>query len=191
LSTRPALQCDQYYHIFNRGNNRETLFRHEGNYHYFLGLYTKHIHLVADTFAYCLLSNHFHLLVQVKSGDDFLLGKVSSPSQRFGNLFNAYTKAINKIYRRTGNLFEKPFHRKLVTNEDYFRHLVTYIHYNPQKHGLIDDFRLWPFSSYSDLLSNQPTPLKREEVLASFGDLETFIQQHDQYKPGKVEEEFT
>lgn len=57
------LQYNMYYHIFNRGNNRENLFREERNYVHFLNLYTYHTVSVAETFAYCLLPNHFHLLV--------------------------------------------------------------------------------------------------------------------------------
>ena len=219
MSTPAALQYEQYYHIFNRGNNRETLFRQERNYHYFLTLYAKHVYPVADTFSYCLLPNHFHFLVKIKSDDEISktrkvittninaktpakaneapiqknLAKpfgFSSPSQRFGNLFNAYTKAINKTYGRTGSLFEKPFHRKPITDDAYFQRLVLYIHYNPQRHGLIDDFRLWSFSSYATLSSEQPTRLKRDEILAVFGGRESFIQQHDKYKPVDFDDEF-
>ena len=91
---------------------------------------------------------------------------------------------------RTGSLFEKPFHRKIITDDGYFWRLVLYIHSNPQKHGLTDDFRLWPFSSYAAMLSDQPTRLKRDEVLLAFGGRESFVQQHDEYKPGELDEEF-
>ncbi len=64
------LQFGQYYHIFNRGNNRETLFREERNYPYFLSLFVKHIDPVVDTYAYCLMPNHFHLLVRVKTVEE-------------------------------------------------------------------------------------------------------------------------
>ncbi len=60
------LQPGHYYHLYNRGNNREDLFRAERNYRYFLELYAYHIEPVAETFAYCLLRNHFHLLVKIK-----------------------------------------------------------------------------------------------------------------------------
>ena len=54
------------YHIYNRGINGETIFREERNYAHFLNLYARHIEPVAETFAYCLLCNHFHLLVRIK-----------------------------------------------------------------------------------------------------------------------------
>jgi putative transposase len=63
---------DTYYHIYNRGNNRENIFIQERNYQYFLHLYSKYIDPIADTFAYCLLRNHFHLAVRIKSEEDII-----------------------------------------------------------------------------------------------------------------------
>jgi len=60
------LQYGLYYHIYNRGNNRENIFLEERNYRYFLQLYLKYIEPIAWTFAYCLLRNHFHFLVRIK-----------------------------------------------------------------------------------------------------------------------------
>jgi putative transposase len=93
---------------------------------------------------------------------------LKSPSQQFGNLFNAYAKAINKAYDRTGSLFENPFGRVPVTSDSHLVYLVTYIHQNPQKHGFVTDFRAWPYSSYHAVTSKQPTRLERDEVLAWF-----------------------
>jgi len=55
-----------FYHIYNRGNNRENIFFEENNYYYFLEKYDKYLTNYLETFAYCLLPNHFHLLVRVK-----------------------------------------------------------------------------------------------------------------------------
>ena len=60
---------DIYYHIYNRGIDRENIFSDERDYWHFLALYEKYIHQIADTFAYCLLKNHFHILVRIKSED--------------------------------------------------------------------------------------------------------------------------
>ena len=87
----PPLEAEQYYHIYNRGNNGETLFREERNYRYFLNLYAKYIEPVAETFAYCLLKNHFHFLVHVKDwrsgGEGFPARQPSSPGRAFASLF--------------------------------------------------------------------------------------------------------
>jgi len=170
MAAPSPLQCGKYYHVFNRGNNREDIFAEERNYAYFLRLYARHIEPIADTFAYCLMRNHFHLLVRIKDLIGLLdLSGLRHPSQHFSNLFNAYTKAFNRTYHRTGALFQRPFGRVEVTSEAYLAGLVVYIHRNPQKHGFVADFREWPYSSYHTLLLTQPTRLKREQVLDWFG----------------------
>ncbi len=88
--------------------------------------------------------------------------------QPFSNCFNAYTKAFNKRNQRTGALFERPFGRKLVDSPRYFHNLVVYIHRNPQNHGLVDDFRDWPYSSYDAILSEKPTQVARAAVIDWF-----------------------
>ena len=173
------LQHGKYYHIYNRGNNRENIFVEERNYPYFLKLYAKHIEPVADTFAYCLMRNHFHLLVRIKDETDLTgLGDLSGlpePSRAFSNLFNAYARSFNRAYLRTGALFQRPFGRIEVTSEAYFSRLVIYIHQNPQKHSFVADFRDWPYSSYHALLSAKPTHLRRDEVLAWFGNVDDLV----------------
>ncbi len=80
-----SLEPGQYYHVYNRGVNRENLFREERNYAYFLKLYTRHITPVAETFAYCLLRNHFHFLIRIRysiqTGAVFETAPVSSTSE--------------------------------------------------------------------------------------------------------------
>lgn len=133
---------------------------------------------VADTFAYCLLKNHFHLLVRIKTIVDHQQPQTRNPSQQFGHLFNAYSKAINKAYGRTGSLFEHPFERIEVASEPYLVQLITYIHRNPQRHGMIADFRDWPYSSYHALCSTRSTRLQRDEVLAWFDGPVQFVAAH-------------
>lgn len=202
------LQPGTFYHIYNRGNNRENLFIQERNYGYFMKLWGKYISPVADTYAYCLLRNHFHATVRVKDAKDLsglLESKVRSPKKRavstgsnapekdltgllvtqhFSNLFNnAYARAVNLAVGRSGALFQRPFGRILVADDDYLRWLIVYIHQNPQKHGFVDDFRSWPYSSYPGLLAPDATRLKRDEVLALFGGQDEFIRSHAEIQP--------
>jgi REP-associated tyrosine transposase len=193
MKTAVALELGKYYHIYNRGNNRENIFREERNYAYFMRLYTKYIEPVADTFAYCLLRNHFHVLVRIKTSRVLETREVSAETrevsleprevtQQFSNLFNSYAKAINKAYNRTGRLFQERFGKIEVTSDRYFVALIRYIHRNPQKHGLTTDFRDWPYSSYHAHLSDKPTHLKRGEVLAWFDGAEGFAQAHHDWR---------
>lgn len=177
----PPLQWGHYYHIYNRGVNRENIFIEARNYPYFLQLYAEHIVPIADTFAYCLLRNHFHFCIRTKDAPTFTpdrspedlsgvnVGVARAPSQAFSNFFNAYARTINNTYGRTGSLFQRPFGRKLITTNAYLTQLILYIHQNPQRHGLIDDFRDWPYSSYPALLGTKMTKIEREEVFSWYG----------------------
>jgi putative transposase len=184
MSGPTPLQPQQYYHIFNRGINGENIFREERNYQYFLDLYAKHINPVADTFSYCLLKNHFHLLVRIRS-NDATVGEqntreisTTNSSVAFSNFFNAYAKGFNKTYSRTGSLFEHTFRRVLVTDDAQYTATIRYIHKNPQKHGFVDDFRAWPYSSYGSLTNDRITWLNRGEVLSWFGGSEGLKRDH-------------
>jgi putative transposase len=160
MHAHPALQPGQFYHVFNRGNNRETLFRTPDNYRHFLRLYAHHVHPACTTLAFCLLPNHFHLLVRIR--DD---SASRGASQALSNLCNAYTKAFNRRYGRSGALFARPFHRKPVETTRYLAAVVRYIHRNPEHHGLISDFQAWPFSSWPLVATNSPTRLDRRSLL--------------------------
>jgi len=174
-----SLHPNVIYHIYNRGVNGEIIFKENRNYEFFINLYVKHIQSVADTYAFCLLPNHFHFLVEVKDltgiGD---LSGFKMASQAFSNLFNAYAKSINNTYGRTGTLFERPFKRIPVTDSNYFARLLIYIHQNPQRHGLIDDYRGWPYSSYGIYIGEKATFVKRDVVRKWFGDVDELLDAH-------------
>ena len=70
MPSAPPLEAGTVYHVFNRGTNRENAFLEPRNYRHFLQLYARYVEPVADTYVYCLLRNHFHLLVRVKAGEE-------------------------------------------------------------------------------------------------------------------------
>ncbi|MEM7117179.1 MAG: hypothetical protein AAF614_32395 [Chloroflexota bacterium] len=188
------LYVGTYYRIYNRGNNRENLFLSAKNYRFFLQRYAHFIEPVAKTFAYCLLPNHFHFSIYTRTMEeqhDYYKQHLASPedqatanwepldpTQQFRSFFISYAMAFNRQQERTGSLFQKPFKRKRVDNERYFTHLVAYIHRNPQTHGFAADFREWPWSSYTTMLSDRDTRVQREEVMAWFGGRNAFIDGH-------------
>jgi REP element-mobilizing transposase RayT len=173
------LRPGRYYHVYNRGNGGEDLFHKARNYRYFLKKYAHYMAPVADTFAYRLLRNHFHLLVRVKRAAEYPPGRVPlEASRQFGHLFNSYTKSVNRAWGRTGSLFQRPFRRKAVASEHYFTHLVRYIHRNPQAHGFVEDFRTYPHSSYAALRSRRATRLRRARVVEWFGGRASFEAAH-------------
>jgi putative transposase len=158
MTSPVALTFDTFYHVFNRGNNRENIFFNVSNYSFFLRLYARYISPIADTWAYCLLRNHFHLFLKIKTEDELVntlgistkeyIRLLHTPSRHFSNFFNAYSKTINNTYHRTGSLFQHPFKRIAVSDRQYFCRVIAYIHQNPQRHGLVSDFREWPYSSF-------------------------------------------
>lgn len=193
------MEPEKYYHIYTHANGTENLFRKDENFRYFLLRYEHFIAPVADTLAWCLMPNHLHLLVRVKPMADLLrffklealpsdltgLGDLSGRTIRqFSHLFNAYTKAYNKVYQRRGSLFTRSFRRKEVTNNRYFTQLIFYIHTNPVHHGFTPDHTSWPWSSFQELLLAELTPIQ-QEVIEHFGGRQQFVEFHRQPPPPK------
>lgn len=184
------------YHIWTHANGIENLFLTEDNYHYFLQKYEHYILPIAETFAYCLMPNHLHLMVQIRSEKEVLefirvkkskrnlqgfenLGGFSKViSQQFSNLFNAYTKALNKVYGRKGSLFIPNFKRKLINSDNYFGTLIAYIHNNPVHHGFTQSQKDWEFSSWHAYMNCKYTHIKKDEGIQWFGNKDDFIRVH-------------
>lgn len=180
------LETGKIYHLYNRGNNRENLFYKKENYHYFIRQFDKYLSNYLDVYAYCLLPNHFHFLIKVKDEVEIQQHLVSLKdlpsvlSNKFRLFFMSYAKAINKQEKRVGSLFQKRFKIKEVKNDSYFSTLVFYIHANPQKHGLIDDFKGWNYSSYHSIITDKISKLKKIDVIDWFGNLEEYKRFHKQ-----------
>ncbi len=202
------LDPEKYYHVFNHANGDENIFRKNDNYLFFLKKYDQYITQIADTFAYCLLPNHFHFVIKIKGekelseffkekllkrkrtlqefqtlggfGVEFeTLGELKRLiSLQFSHLFNSYSQALNKQQNRKGSLFRQNFKRKLIASEEYLRELIHYVHYNPVHHGFVDDIRDWEFSSYESFFSDKATKLKRNEVIELFEDVDNFYYFH-------------
>lgn len=168
-----ALVKDGMYHIYNRGINSETIFVTDENKRFFLKLIGKYLSGVASVYAYCVMDNHFHLLLKIESEPDIA-------TQSLSNLFNAYAKAFNKVTNRTGSLFEKHFKRIQIQDEKYLLKLVIYIHLNP-KHHFNDVYEKFRYSSYLTCISDKQTKIKRNEILELFSGRDNFIFVHKQH----------
>ena len=201
-NTEHPLRPEQYFHIYNRGIDGETLFKQPRNYPYFLQQYTKYIAPVADTYAYALMGNHFHLLVCIKTEAEIreqlaagALGVEDKAkaaektieqivSNQFAKLFNSYAQSINNQEKlgvggkRTGGLLEEPFRRIPIFTQDYLMRMVYYCHFNPQKHGFVNDFRDYPHTSFESFVRTGNTRLMRDEVLSWFGGIAGFLDYH-------------
>ena len=142
---------DNFYHVFNRGNNRQVVFPQKRNYAFFLSklksIVGEHCHII----AYCLMPNHFHLMLYVNETSSGLEIK-SKPwlqvlEQKLGTLQSSYTRALNIPENRTGSLFQTKIN-VVELGVDHATTCFHYIHQNPLKAKMVNDFDGWPYSSY-------------------------------------------
>lgn len=193
------------YHIYNRANGSENLFREWENYRYFLAKLVERTAPALKILAYCLMPNHFHILIRVRTAPeikyyiwDQLLknGKRALPpgvpikqwpsfvaQRQLANMMVGYAKAYNKKYDRRGSLLQQNTKRKLIDSEAYLRKACLYIHFNPVHHNFTPAPEYWPHSSYKAYLGNKPTTwLSQTELLHSFGGRAGFRAAHEQHQ---------
>lgn len=162
-------QLNCIYHLYNRGNHKEPIFFEEENYRYFVRLMQKYLESEAVAIlAYCLMKNHYHLLIEIR-------GKVDL-SLKMKNLSIAYTKAINKRYDKGGHLFQGQFQGKQVDTVEYLLTLTRYIHNNPVKAHLVPSNEEWKYSSYQDYLGLRTAGIvSTESVMKYFKNIDEFL----------------
>ncbi len=137
-----------YYHIYNRGKDKQKIFYEHESWLYFIRLLKKNARRFEITvIAYCLMPNHFHLLLRIDGEGDL--------SKCISNTLNSYVQAINKKYNRVGPFFAERFQSIHVDKDNYLIHLCRYIHLNPVKARLIDTLKLWPFSNYHEFVGER------------------------------------
>ena len=162
-----------YYHVMNRGNQRQTVFRGNRDYH----LFTEKLAAFADLFAvdvlaYCLMPNHFHLYVRVPQ---------ANLSRFMQSLLTSFTVVLNRRRKSSGHLFQGRFKAELVEAARYGNEVSRYLHLNPvrtavvmslpatEKRRVLEEY---PWSSFGACtgLRECPAWLKRAETLQSFGE---------------------
>ena len=183
---------NKIYHVVSRAVGSEKLFLHQENYRFFLERYEKYISPVAATFAFALLPNHFHFLIQVRSPEILLeqykrLYPEKTPPdgwqpvlvmRQFSNMLNSYVKSFNKVYHRKGSLLMDYMRRVEVMDERQFTATAFYIHKNPVHHGYCLQLNQWRWTSYKAILSDTPTKLERDKLLEWFGGKKCFVDYH-------------
>ena len=149
----------QYYHIYNRGVQRGTIFREPDNYLFVIARLKKYAReFCLSVIAYCLMPNHYHLLIRQDGG--------VSAGLLPQRIFNSYTKAYNKRYQQSGTLFEHRFQAKAIYNSAHLLHLCRYIHANPVKDGLAASPSDWPYSNYLEWTGERAGALVDREFIA-------------------------
>lgn len=153
MPSRNVLKIDienSYYHVYARGISRRSIYRNTGDYQYFLSLFARHLSLAAqqdktgrvyphlvgqvELNAYCLMPNHFHLLLY--QYDEGAITKMMR------SVMTSYSRYFNRKYNRSGPLFETRYKSSRISNNEYLLHISRYIHLNHK------EWRSWPWSSY-------------------------------------------
>ena len=157
-----------YYHIYNRGNNRQSIFFQLENYLYFLRNVKRYIVPLAKVVVYCLMPTHYHILVRNETSEFYKNSEVSI-SRAMMRLSVSYTKAINKRFERVGSLFQGQFQAKPIQNYPHLLNLCVYIHANPVKDGLVAAPEDWIYSNYLEWLGQRDgTLVDREFIQENF-----------------------
>lgn len=192
---------NQFYHVYNRGANKQNIFIDQHDYFYFLSLFKRHLATngsVTDTYgrtpanyheeveliAYCLMPNHYHLLCFLKDPEGLI--------HLMRSVMTAYTMYFNKKYKRTGGLYEGVFLAVPIRTEMYLWHVSRYIHLNPL--DIKQDFLHYPHSSleyfagtkHADWLNEErlvQTPKERTEYAEFVADYETMHKDRKFLKP--------
>lgn len=144
--------ADSFYHVFNRGINKQKIFFNIENYQYFLRKVERYIVPHCDVLAYCLMPNHFHLLISTNEN-------IESLSKGFQITLSSYTKGVNTQENRCGSLFQQNTKKKRISVNDDGKYLTTvfnYIHANPVQSKLCDLPEDWNFSSYNEYVELKP-----------------------------------
>jgi REP element-mobilizing transposase RayT len=161
-----------FYHVINRGQSRRDIFLEDKGRQSFLDLLAEIARLwKIEIYAYCLMSNHYHLLVSTPA---------AGLSRAMRHLDGIYTQKFNRVHHRDGPLFRGRYKAILIDAEEYFLSVVRYIHHNPKVAGIVTDLGRYRWSSHWEYLNKKQCPswLQRGAVLSRFGgvnDYQKFI----------------
>jgi REP-associated tyrosine transposase len=151
------------YHVTSRGDRREPIFEDAEDRQRFLGTLAevvKQFHWLC--YAYCLMTNHYHLVVETPQGN---------LSKGMRQINGVYTQASNRRHQRTGHLLQGRFKAILVDKESYLLELTRYVVLNPVRAGMVAQPQQWPWSSYRAMVGKAPAPawLATDTLLAALG----------------------
>ena len=136
---------DAWYHIMNRGRRGEAVFIDKEDYQAFIQVLIESTDMWnLRVSAYCLMSNHYHLLVQTPA---------ANISRCMRHINGVYTQRYNRRHRCDGQLFRGRYKSILVSGDSYLLQLVRYIHKNPVKAGIVSEPEKYLWSSHKPYLS--------------------------------------
>lgn len=177
--------ADSYYHLYNRGVNKRRIFLDKEDYSVFLNLLKRYLdvelskdksgreypwlHEKLELLAFCLIPNHFHLLIYLK--------EAGAMTQLLRGVATSYTTYFNKKYQRTGPLFQDRYKASRILHDDYLLHISRYIHLNP------NDYKHWEFSSLQYYIGKKHAGwVQPERILEMFDGVKDYVQFTSDYE---------
>ena len=132
---------DQIYHILNRGNNRQVIFATDEDYQHYLDVIKRYKEKYGfSVFAYCLMSNHVHLLIQTTT-----TGNISRIMQ---SITISHTRYYHYTYKSSGHVWQGRFKSPMVSSDEYLLTVIQYIEQNPVRAGIVDQPGKYKWSSF-------------------------------------------
>jgi REP element-mobilizing transposase RayT len=165
--------AENFYHIFNRGNRKQRIFFEDENYKYFLHQLHKYFDPQGiEVISYCLMPNHFHLIIYLTKEVDF-----SSIMRRFSI---SYARSLNRWIDSAGHVFQGNFGAQQIHKSEYLTHVCRYVHLNPVLANLVKLPYEWRYSDYSvwvdSALSKElPAVRVREDYFIGASDYKRFV----------------
>ncbi|MCD6581014.1 MAG: transposase [Desulfuromusa sp.] len=169
-----------WYHVMNRGRRGDEVFSTAEDFQEFINILTESAELWdVKISAYCLMTNHYHLLVQTPKGN---------LSRFMRHLNGVYTQRYNRRHGYDGQLFRGRYKAILVEEDNYLLELVRYIHRNPVRAGIIDNIEQYPWSSHHSYLSSEKSNwLHKDFILKMFSS--DFKKSHRAYQQFIIKED--
>jgi putative transposase len=159
-----------FYHIYNRGNDRQLIFFQERNYEFFLNKIKQYVVPHSNLLAWCLMPNHFHFLVQVNRETQKIVKetpiRINALTESVRLMLSSYTRAIQKQESMVGSLFQQK--TKFKCADEYLSSAFHYIHQNPYRAGLVKKIDDYPWSSMKEYVGPTNQNLCRQDIAYQF-----------------------
>lgn len=172
-----------FYHVFNRGINKQDIFLSDSDYKFFLkklrDLKSKYDHSI---YAFCLMPNHFHISIQTRKTP---ISKIMS------SLVTSYSMYFNRVHKHFGSVFQNRFKSILIESDSYFLKLSQYIYLNPVKANLVSDPLLYKYSSIREALGKEPSSILDKDIVRLVGETKNSLKEYEGFIYDGLKEDFT
>lgn len=203
IQFKAAFYYNANYHLIFKSIDGLLLFNRATDYDLFFHRFKSFTYGLLDVWAYVALQNHTHIIVRVKSvsevkeyismleqgaataamkklaennWDEALLDTVAE--RQINSFMVSYVNTVNNYAQKKGGFFQKPFRRLQIMDDRHLQQAIIYVHANAQKHGISNDFTVWPYSSYHSILKKSPLIVNSDAVLTFFGGVDKFVEIH-------------